>query len=107
MLAKATFIALSAAFVALPASAGQHDGVTFRYQADELDTARSAVKLYDRLEKRAERACITPGARSLEVRRFEAECVEQLTDEFVSQIGHSRISDLHTESDESIRIALD
>ncbi len=107
MLAKATLIALSTSFIALSANAGQHDRVAFRYQAQELDTAKGAVKLYDRLAKHAERACTSPGVRSLETRRFEAACTEQLTDELVSRIDHPRISSLHNETEETIRLALD
>ncbi len=107
MLVKATIITLSAAFVALPASADPRDSVEFSYQAHELETASGAVRVYDRLAKQAERACVDSGARSLEVRRFETMCIEQLTDELVSQIDHPRISSLHNETEEAIRIALE
>jgi UrcA family protein len=104
MLSKTILPFVVAASLALPAQAEFYDDVKFRYEKSELETSARAERLYKRLAKRAESACVRPGLKSLQERAVQKRCTELLTEDFVSKIDHPRISQIH---DNAVRIAAD
>lgn len=103
-----TLVLAAAALIITPAKATPFGGeVPFKFQTHELETSGGVANLYSRLQRKAEVACTTAGARPMTVRRLEQKCIDQLTDELVANIDHARLSALHERNDDSSRYARD
>ena len=86
--------AMSAAILA----AGPAEEVTFRFDAELLTTNRGIEKVYDRMARRARRACRFPGP--LMTRHGEEmRCRASLVDQWVDGIGSPHLTALHRGAD--------
>lgn len=88
-------IAVSAAALATPAFAASSDRVPLRYNTAELATATAASKLYDRIQTEAKEACSDNNPRPLRVKVLIERCEAGLVEEWVAQIGDSRLNSIH------------
>lgn len=85
-------VAVSGQF-APPASAGP-DQDTFTISFD-YDRAKSAEHNYGAFQREARRACTTPGARLLSMRKAEDACIAQAVDAFVQKLGRTDVAAIH------------
>lgn len=92
------FIASSAAFVGLPAQAGQAQNVSVHIHKADLKTETGVKRVYYRLEQAAESACqANEGQVSLKRRIAADTCVDQMMSGFVAQINNQKMAALHSE----------
>jgi hypothetical protein len=75
------------------ASAGP-DQTTFTIAFD-YDGAKSAEHNYGAFLREARRACTTPGARPVNVRKQEDSCIAQALDAFVQKLGRTDVAAIH------------
>lgn len=92
---KPFFLIAAISFGAATAPAMAGDGVAFKYKTYELETVGGTADLYDRLSHRAEQLCTNSGPITLASRAIERECIVSLTEEFVGNIDHPRLSRYH------------
>ena len=95
-LIAAAFISAGVALSA-PAYAmvGPNDIVTTTIDVRDLETDRGVKHVYKSLERRAESACYTVGAKSLNDRNAEKTCAEDLLIDFVLNVDNERLSAYH------------
>lgn len=92
MLKTAAPLFLSSIAAAAPAQAGDFK---FRYARSELETPAGVEALYDRIEKRAERACVNRDRIALWRAGVEEKCIETVVNEIVEKIGDPRLAAAH------------
>ena len=94
-----TVTALMGSGIALsvPAAAitTQGDTITAKIDIRDLETNRGVAKIYKSLSRRAENACKTTGNKSLDARRTEKTCTENLLIDFVQDVGDDRLTSYH------------
>ena len=98
---KRTAVALSLPLVlaaTAPASAAPAATDDIRVEIDTryLETDWGVEIVYDKLAKKAETACRTPGRRTLSQLTDETRCMTTLLDSFVENTGHVGLANHHT-----------
>lgn len=91
----------TAAAIATPAFA---DNVEFSYSKSDLATSSAIASLYERIVDKADRACNSGVASSVEERRISDECAAGLTAQLVDKVDSAQLTALH-EKRRSERVA--
>ena len=83
--------------ISVPAAAiaPQADIVTTTIDIRDLETDRGVAKVYKSLSRRAERACASPGVKSMRTKQADDACAESLLIDFVQDVGHETLNDYH------------
>lgn len=71
------------------------DTVTTLVESDLLNTKNGAKRVYDKLERRADRACKTRGPQSLRDRVLGETCATDLLNDFVVNLNDERVTAVH------------
>jgi UrcA family protein len=77
---------------AAPAQAGDFK---FQFARSELETPAGVEALYDRIEERAERACVNRDRTAIWQAGVEEKCVETVIAEIVEKIDDARLAAVH------------
>jgi len=72
-----------------------NDKVTFKISASDLTTQAGIERIYNKLEREAERACNVTGKISNTQRIFEKTCKIKIMDEFVESVDHKTLTAFH------------
>jgi hypothetical protein len=86
-------LALAAASVA-HAEPGRPGSQVFKLEF-RYDAARSAEANYDAFRRMAERKCVTPGLRPIQIIVQERACVAEVMDRFVETLGRGEVAAVH------------
>lgn len=92
--AEAAFVVLGAilAISSAPAASAQSTEFKARFS---YDRNAAAPAVYAGLVRDAEKACTTPGVRSVRLQRIDTTCTADLLDKVVARIGRADIAELH------------
>jgi hypothetical protein len=83
---------IAAGLFIAPGAFAQERTISARFAYNSAD---SAQEIYSSLKRTARRACQFAGVRSLNVQKYEWQCVKQMLDEGVAKIGRADIAALH------------
>lgn len=96
MITIVPFFLLMAAGEPAKAGAASHL-VEFRFEMGELASPGGAERVYRRLSREAQSACVTSGRKSLREAAIERACADGLVAELIGKIGDAGLAAVHAE----------
>ncbi len=94
-----------AGLAATTASAGDVSELRITYKKYELETLGAAGVLYRRIDDKVRSHCEAPGVRTLHDRTLEAKCRTEMLNKVIAAFDNQRLSSIHEEQTEGVRIA--
>ena len=99
----AAAIIAAATFSTIPAQAavGFEKDVTVRVKVADLQSEAGLLRVYDKLKRKADRACGVSNAGSIFDRNIAEDCASDLLDDFVSDVDDINLTRLHQDNQDT------